>query len=233
MIVVRLEGDEVAAQHGLRVGRDPEWADLVIDKSFVSRRHMEIIPDGPGYRVWDLGSQNGTSVNARGVGASGQALHPGDVITIGDVLELHISAMTPPPMEAATTVARPDSTQLKIELHPDLFVVDYQHKGVGIRDTIPYQLGLALSILAVYHRDRRGPVPDADLRSIVWRGDKKQQEHGDINRLWARLRQWFQQRGIEAPVIVRPKRAGSSRLLLPASSVTLDPEDWLYRFIER
>jgi len=221
------------SEQGLRVGRDPEWADLVLDRDFVSRRHLEIFPDTAGYRVWDLGSQNGTSVNGRRVGASGQALQLDDLIQIGDVLEMKVVSFEPPPRGTRTTVIRGESAKLKIELHPDQFVVDYECRMGALRDTMPYQLGLALCLLAVYQRDKMGPVPDTDLRAFVWRGDQDQQEHGDINRLLSRLRQWFSQRGVEAPTIVRPKRAGATRLLVPAAALVLEPEGWWHRFLDR
>ncbi len=233
MIVLDVPGHGIfESEHGLRVGRDPEWADLVLDRDFVSRRHFEIFPDGDGYRLWDLGSQNGTDVNRRRVGAAGQALSIGDRIQIGDVLEIAVVSFEPPPRGTRTTVIRGESAKLRIELHPDQFVVEYESRVGSLRDSMPYQLGLALCLLAVYQRDKMGPVPDTDLRSFVWRGDRDQQEHGDINRLLSRLRQWFHQRAVEPPTIVRPKRAGSTRLLVPAASLILEPEGWWHRFLE-
>jgi len=62
------------------IGRLPECA-VALSDSQVSRHHAEIRPSGPGYRVVDLGSTNGTLVND--VVVQEQELHDGDVIVIG------------------------------------------------------------------------------------------------------------------------------------------------------
>jgi Protein of unknown function (DUF3662)/FHA domain len=62
------------------IGRLPECA-VALSDSQVSRHHAEVRPSGPGYRVVDLGSTNGTLVND--VVVQEQELHDGDVILIG------------------------------------------------------------------------------------------------------------------------------------------------------
>ncbi len=231
MISLEIRGKGVVnAEHTFRAGRDPAWADLVVEQGLISRHHFEIRPDGAGYRVWDLGSKNGTWVNGAMVGDSGQALQANDVIQVGTEIEIRVLSMDAPHVEP-TTVIGPDRPLLAVELHTDTFVVRYQQGRRNVRDTMPYQLGLAMSMLALYQRDGLGPVPDVDLRAFVWRGEPDQMQHGDINRLLARVRQWFQQRDMDAPTIVRPKRAGSTRLDVPAPCISVLPEGWLYRFL--
>lgn len=72
-VIVLLEGDTI-------VGRQPD-AEVRLDDSRVSRRHARIECVGDRYRVFDLGSTNGTTVN--GEPADGQELADGDVIGIG------------------------------------------------------------------------------------------------------------------------------------------------------
>lgn len=48
----------------IRVGRDPEWSDILIDSIFVSRRHAEIFVTKDGFRVRDM-SLNGTYVESK------------------------------------------------------------------------------------------------------------------------------------------------------------------------
>ena len=233
MIVLDVQGKKrIKAEHSIRVGRDAEWANLpLLDEDQISRHHLEIRPDEGGYRVWDLGSTNGTSVNGRMVGDGGSPLAEGDVILAGGVIDLRVVSVTETDAPPATKLG-PAGTAMTVELHVDVFVVNYQIGGRTIRDTMAYQLGLALSMLAQYQLDGMGSVPDVDLRSFVWRGDRDQMQHGDINRLLLRVRKWFTQRGEEPPTIVRPKRAGSTRLDMPASSLTVLPEGWLYRFLD-
>jgi hypothetical protein len=68
-------GEFVAA-----IGRLPECAVALSDAN-VSRRHAEIRPHGSGFRLVDLGSTNGTTVN--GMRITERDLSDGDVIVVG------------------------------------------------------------------------------------------------------------------------------------------------------
>ena len=232
MIALDVDGKgKFTAQHSVLMGRDPAWANLVVDAEYVSRHHAEIRPVDDGYRIWDLGSRNGTSVNGRRVGEGGAAVVEGDVISIGGTVKLRVLVLTPPDTQPPT-VRGPGLPELRVEAHPDVFVVQYSTEGKLVRDTMSYQLGLALSLLALYQRDNLGKVPDVDLRAIVWRGDSDQKIHGDINRLLLRLRQWFSRRNVDPPPIIRKKRAAATRLDLPAAGLSIEPEGWLYKFLD-
>ncbi len=232
MIALDVDGrGKFTTEHSVRVGRDPAWANLVVDGDYVSRHHLEIRPIDDGYRVWDLGSRNGTSVNKRRVGEGGTPLTEGDVISVGGSVSLRVLVLGEPDTQPETAL-REDQRELRVEAHPDVFVVQYRTAGKLVRDTMSYQLGLALSLLALYQRDAIGPVPDVDLRAIVWRGDADQKVHGDINRLLLRLRQWFSRRDVDPPPIIRRKRAAATRLDLPAGALQVEPEGWLYKFLD-
>ena len=68
-------GEQVAV-----IGRLPDCAVSLSDPQ-VSRHHAEIRPDHIGYRLFDLGSMNGTLVN--GTRVNDHALRDGDVIIVG------------------------------------------------------------------------------------------------------------------------------------------------------
>jgi hypothetical protein len=68
-------GDEPA-----RIGRLPDCAVALSDPQ-VSRHHAEVRPGRAGFRIVDLGSTNGTTVN--GVRVADHDLHDGDVIVVG------------------------------------------------------------------------------------------------------------------------------------------------------
>ena len=68
-------GDEPAV-----IGRMPDCA-VPLSDSQVSRHHAEVRRDEHGFRVVDLGSTNGTTVN--GVVVKDQLLNDGDVIVVG------------------------------------------------------------------------------------------------------------------------------------------------------
>lgn len=73
----------VRDSESLTIGREEDNA-LVIDHPRVSRHHAVMRWDEGGWRLVDLGSKNGTSVN--GLAAAGQPLAPGDWISVGGVM---------------------------------------------------------------------------------------------------------------------------------------------------
>ena len=62
------------------IGRSRD-CDVVLDDPNVSRRHAELIREGGGWAVRDLGSTNGIKLN--GKRSRGGSLNPGDEITLG------------------------------------------------------------------------------------------------------------------------------------------------------
>lgn len=64
------------------IGRLPD-CELTIDDALASRRHAEIRPEPDGYKIVDLGSLNGTTVN--GVKITEQFLADGDLIGVAAV----------------------------------------------------------------------------------------------------------------------------------------------------
>ncbi|MFF5073588.1 FHA domain-containing protein [Micromonospora olivasterospora] len=64
----------------IRVGRAPD-NDIVLDDLLVSRHHADLVRDGAGFRVIDLGTRNGTYVNGRQVEQA--VLNAGDLLSFG------------------------------------------------------------------------------------------------------------------------------------------------------
>jgi pSer/pThr/pTyr-binding forkhead associated (FHA) protein len=62
-----LVGRQIDVEHVLTIGRHD--ADVVIDDPDLSRRHLEVRPDGDALIVEDLGSTNGTLVDGRRIDA--------------------------------------------------------------------------------------------------------------------------------------------------------------------
>ena len=67
-------------RHTTIIGRGKDCG-LILPDISVSRHHAQVVEDEEGFTIQDLGSQNGTSVNATRV--STQRLETGDVIQIG------------------------------------------------------------------------------------------------------------------------------------------------------
>jgi transcriptional regulator with GAF, ATPase, and Fis domain len=99
----------------IHIGRDPSNLLAISDPS-LSRRHCALSRDNDGYRIRDLDSRNGTSVN--GVAVKEARLHDGDQISAGDsvfVLRLHEDEE----QSTAGRVEYEDSlTQATAQFHP-------------------------------------------------------------------------------------------------------------------
>jgi predicted component of type VI protein secretion system len=69
----------------LRIGRDPNLVNVVIEDRRISRLHCRILEEGGHYKVLDEGSTSGTFVNEAEVSMNGQQINSGDVLGIGPV----------------------------------------------------------------------------------------------------------------------------------------------------
>ena len=83
------------------IGRD-QSADLVIDDSQASRRHVRVEPTGHGAFVEDLGSTNGTFINDNELHGRAE-LGPGDALLIGVTV---MQARTPQDVQRQPSAAR-------------------------------------------------------------------------------------------------------------------------------
>jgi pSer/pThr/pTyr-binding forkhead associated (FHA) protein len=90
LIIVRGPGTGQAFTLGtdpVIIGREGQSAKFVIEDPAVSRRHARISRQGENYIIEDLGSTNGTFINAeRAVGKV--LLTPGDLIELGTAVTL-------------------------------------------------------------------------------------------------------------------------------------------------
>lgn len=67
----------------ITIGRGPE-SDIVINDVSISRRHAQILRQGIGDYVQDLGSRNGTTLNGEPLSYP-HLLHPGDIVCLGNI----------------------------------------------------------------------------------------------------------------------------------------------------
>lgn len=83
-------GEQIEVDHPIVFGRFE--TDVVIDDPELSRRHLEIRPDGDGLIVEDLGSTNGTFVDEHPISAPTSVGHGAEVKFGTTVLEVQIVA---------------------------------------------------------------------------------------------------------------------------------------------
>ncbi len=134
------DGDVVESQHPFTrrlivVGRNPD-CDLVLPGSEVRvrRRHVEIRREGDHYRLFDLGSKNGTLLNNEIIEPmSVHELQQGDVVKLGGV-EINVNTITiggrvvtarrqqplPEKSADASTAAPPQPTAMKAQAALDV-----------------------------------------------------------------------------------------------------------------
>jgi predicted component of type VI protein secretion system len=87
------------------IGRDLS-NDIVINDGEVSRRHTRLFLQGSNYVVEDLGSTNGTSVNGQRL-MGPYILRPGEVVTLGEHVNLVFEAAQVDPDATIASAAAP------------------------------------------------------------------------------------------------------------------------------
>lgn len=81
----------------ITAGRHPD-SDIFLDDVTVSRRHVEFVREGDGFRVQDVGSLNGTYVNRERIDSA--ALAGGDEVQIGKFRLVYLTAARPATADA-------------------------------------------------------------------------------------------------------------------------------------
>ena len=103
----------------LFIGQDPDNQIRLSDPK-VSKKHCQILKTEGGYRILDLGSENGTLVNGEKV--TQQDLKEGDIIQIGNV-KMTVKDLAPPAQAPASTAVR----------GPAKKVIDHRAPAAGAR----------------------------------------------------------------------------------------------------
>ena len=154
----------------LRIGRHSD-NDLVIDHPMISSWHAAIEWDGERWRIKDLGSSNGTSVNEKRVKGR-RVLKEGDVIRFAGVSRWRAEVLVPPDGGSGTGVTQPaqDRPGEKVgELHltrvrPGEGTVRVVHAS-GEWSVTTGQRFLLLYVLANAAGDW---IHDEDLKVLLW-----------------------------------------------------------------
>jgi pSer/pThr/pTyr-binding forkhead associated (FHA) protein len=176
--LVERSGERAGTVHVLRspittIGRGGE-NDIVVASTLVSRRHAQITWDGTQYVLTDLGSTNGTFVNARRV-TERQVLRHGDVITIGDLTFLFAIDEATVPLR----VELPTQSGLRVDLEKAEVWVDGRPVSLGPKEYLA---------LALLYRRRGALVTKEELATQVWPEFQGAVSDYNIEQLISRLR---------------------------------------------
>jgi len=210
----------------LTVGRHP-LNDLVIDDSLISSRHATVEWIAPQWRIRDLGSRNGTSLNQRRI-HSPKTIHEGDVIRFAGVSAWRVESLVVPGdvdecCTSETAAGREGAEDLRLHLGfvgPDqgtIRVVHGDHEWsvtTGQRFILLYRLA----------RDAGRWVSDDDLKVSLWgRSGLYEMDPSSLHKLIHDTRRMFEQYGVGGWVV--EKYQGKTRLVLPAQWVHIADED--------
>ena len=201
------------------VGRSP-LNDLVLEHPRVSGRHASIDWDGSAWRLRDLGSRNGTSVNRRRITAP-KRLREGDVVRFAGESAWTVERLAagPGPARWVSTVgiaATTASDGVHLHLHPVA-------AGEGsIRLTAGDQTWSATMrqrfvLLWLLGRAGGAWVADERLKSGLWGRSASQVDPSALHKLIYDVRRLLPARFGGAGLV--EKRRGKTRLALPSDRI--------------
>jgi pSer/pThr/pTyr-binding forkhead associated (FHA) protein len=119
-----LAGQEFKLENGVEwsIGRGSK-NEIVIDSQKISRQHFKIARVGPGFRIFDLGSSNGTKVN--GVAVSDSPLSSFDTIQAGQIEFQFLIGNPEAPLDASQLAMTQNTGSVPANLVP-------QGSGIGL-----------------------------------------------------------------------------------------------------
>jgi len=214
--------DSVSFVHSLTIGRHPDNG-LCVDHPRISARHGAIEWDGARWRLRDLGSKNGTSLNGKKVKATAP-LKEGDLIRFGGASRWRVAVLRAPdatlPLGATETAARPrGDADLDLHLHfegPAHGVVEGIHRDRKWREPA----GQPLVLLAALAPTAGDWVDDETLKIRIWgRIDATQVAPSALHKLIHDTRTLLQRHGADGWLV--EKSRGRTRLNLPPDRVHL------------
>jgi len=219
-------GDQVAEFDGaLRVGRHP-LNDLAVEHPRISSHHAAIEWDGEGWRLVDLGSRNGTSLNRRRLRGS-RRLKEGDRIRFASVSGWRVERLVPPSAGPGCVATEPvpaavGGADLELQLRftgPDEGLLVVRHDGRSW-SAAGRQRFILLHLLA---RAGGGWVDDEELRRQLWgRVGAARMTGSALHKLIHDTRALFRERGVTG--VVLEKKRGRTRLAVPPDRVSVREE---------
>jgi pSer/pThr/pTyr-binding forkhead associated (FHA) protein len=149
VVLKPLGGGDLINMHGTTVIGRSRSCDVVINRSFMSRRHAKLVPGKWEVLVEDLGSSNGTYVNDQKISGQVYAKHKDTVrfdtlvfeirivVDIGEIANIHNTR--PPILDTSSTIQTATLINRKVNKKPSLSTVP--SLGVDdmplIHDTLP------------------------------------------------------------------------------------------------
>jgi len=214
------DGEMFAFTDSLSIGRHPR-NDLQIDHPRVSGRHASIEWDGERWRIRDLGSSNGTTVDGKKC-QGWLPLREGLVLRFAAVSRWRIERLRPPPTPTRFGRTQRDEREPGIlDLHLFLKLVGMDEGEIRIvHDGGEWVLFTGQRFLLLYILGRAGGewVRDDDLRVGLWgRAGKHDFDPSALHKLIHDTRKLLIEQGFDGWLV--EKARGRTRLKLPADRI--------------
>lgn len=223
--VTNLDGDlRVPFDRTLSFGREAT-NDVIIDDDAISRRHAVFEWDGQRWRVRDLNSKNGTSLNGKRVRPDGP-LKVGDVVRFGGVARWRVEALAPPVHDDSLGKTRTAGPAREGVSDFHLFL---RFDGPGEGTILVSEGGRVWSerteqrflLLYLLARSVGDWVDDHDIKVGLWgAGRAHEVDVSALHKLIHDARKRLQTHGFDGWVI--EKSRGRTRLMLPADRVHIE-----------
>ncbi len=222
-----LDGDgEVTFAASLSIGRHPA-NDLVVEHPRVSSRHASVEWEGDRWRIKDLGSSNGTSVNGKRI-TGRRALKAGDVVRFARVSRWEVTHLCTPDEGEQLGATEKGSRRLgdvdpEVELHlAEVSPGEGTIRVVGREDEWSVTTGNRFVLLLLLARAGNHWVDDDDLRIGLWgRPGVRDMDPSALHKLIHDTRKMFLQQGVNGWFI--EKAGGRTRLRLAPERIHLSP----------
>ena len=214
-------GEQIAFDGELLVGRHPA-NDLVLPFPEVSGYHAALVVKNGGWRIQDLGSTNGTTVNGRRL-QRWRAIEPGTQLRFGGVSTWRVVTLAKPDdvaVDGARLTLDPNRVpELQLELAwtgPESGEIRVRHGGEQWTE----MAGQSFELLVLLGRRPGAWVDDLELKDWFWGSAAAEKSRTVFSSLIYNTRAIFKKHGIAGRIIEKEAaHRGCTRLALTPASV--------------
>ncbi len=216
-------GERILFGGELLVGRHPA-NDLVLPFPQVSGYHAALVVKEGAWRIQDLGSTNGTTVNGRRL-QRWRGVEVGTLLRFGGVSSWRVEVLADPSGVAVggarLTLDQDRVPELELELEwtgPECGAVRVRHGGVQWTEPA----GQAFELLVLLARRPREWVDDRELKEWFWGGGADAKSRTVFSSLIYNTRAIFKKHGISGRLVEKEAaHRGCTRLNLPPERVRI------------
>ncbi len=220
-------GERVVFGGELLVGRHPA-NDLVLPHREVSGYHAALVIKERAWRIQDLGSTNGTTVNGRRL-QRWRGIEVGTTLRFGGVSTWRVVSLADPGLVptggARLTLDQAKVPTLELELKwdgPESGVITVRRDGTEWSE----KAGQAFELLVLLARRPNEWVDDRELKEWFWGAGAENKSRTVFSSLIYNTRAIFKRHGIAGRIIEKEAaHKGQTRLNLPAERVTVSEQE--------